>query len=363
MHEGMGMNSAALVTDPVSATPQFVSITITSRCNLRCVMCYHATGRVEKKDFSADMLGKLSGFISDAKLIELTGLGEPMLSDTFWDFLAEFPYDRHASDEQFVISFNCNGTLLNARNTERLLASRIRRIRFSLDGASEDVLFRIRGVHASDMRDRVGTLIKERNRGGRRYPLIGFQMTLMNENLAEIPDVLDSAADLGCDFVEIWTLNNLPKDGGSRWIIERENWTFDYTSQQIDGIDLDVLGTVVDQAHERARSRHLPLFTMTLGFARWSDGFPADRWDELRIPWNDRSIRCDQPWKEFRTTYDGDVFPCCWATKPVGRLGEASPRDIWTSGDFNQVRTDLVAGIIPEACSGAGCPHVLGRNR
>ncbi len=67
--------------------PDVVSITSTSRCNLRCVMCHHGIRKIKKEDFSLDLVEGLKSAFSSAGVVTLTGLGEPLLSDNFWWFL------------------------------------------------------------------------------------------------------------------------------------------------------------------------------------------------------------------------------------------------------------------------------------
>jgi MoaA/NifB/PqqE/SkfB family radical SAM enzyme len=58
--------------------PRIVSMTMTSRCNLRCVMCDRGIRNVKKEDFKADLVDMAGDFIASASLVDLTGLGEPM---------------------------------------------------------------------------------------------------------------------------------------------------------------------------------------------------------------------------------------------------------------------------------------------
>jgi len=95
----------ALASDP----PKIISMTMTSRCNLRCVMCDHGIRNVEKQDFKADLVDMAGDFITSASLVDLTGLGEPMLSDLFWNILQKFPVSAESGDGEFFLTFNSNG--------------------------------------------------------------------------------------------------------------------------------------------------------------------------------------------------------------------------------------------------------------
>src|SRR5271163_3557291 len=113
--------------------PAIVSMAMTSRCNLRCVMCHHGIRNIKKEDFQPDLVDMAGDFIASASLVDLTGLGEPMFSPLFWAVLGKFPVSPDAADGQFFLTFNSNGTLLNELNIEKVLQSRVRKVRVSLD--------------------------------------------------------------------------------------------------------------------------------------------------------------------------------------------------------------------------------------
>ena len=76
---------------------------------------------------------------------------------------------------------------------------------------------------------------------------------------------------------------------------------------------------------------------------------------------NENSIRCGLPWKELRITYDGDVFACCWGPKPIGNLRTETLEEIWNGVRMREMRTDLIAGAVPELCEGSDLRARWGR--
>jgi MoaA/NifB/PqqE/SkfB family radical SAM enzyme len=347
--------------------PEIVSMTMTSRCNLRCVMCDHGIRNVKKEDFKPDLVDMAGDFIASASLVALTGLGEPMLSDLFWNILQKFPVYPEPVDSQFFLSFNSNGTLLNERNIERVLQSRVRKIRISLDSADGELYRKIRGTDLVPIVDGVRALVRERNAMGRIFPKIGVEMTLMRANLGGVCDMIDLCAEIGVDFLEVWTLNHVAEDSLRNWKVVKGDWTFDYAEQMVDGLPKAVLREAVDRGHQRARERGMPVYSLILGEARATGDFPADAWQLPEsgpaMPWKPDSIRCDLPWKLLRVTYDGDVFACCWGPRPIGNLRTQTLESIWNSVAIREMRSDLMAGVIPDLCSGAACHFVGGRTK
>src|SRR5215475_6264054 len=177
----------------LSATkpPKIISMTMTSRCNLRCVMCDHGIRNVKKEDFKSDLVDMAGDFIASASLVDLTGLGEPLLSDLFWTILDKFPATANPADGEFFLTFNTNGTLLNETNVERILKSRVRKIRVSVDSSDPDLFRKIRGTNLKPILEGLRRLIEKRNELGRSYPKIHVNMTLMRANLGDVRNMVD----------------------------------------------------------------------------------------------------------------------------------------------------------------------------
>jgi MoaA/NifB/PqqE/SkfB family radical SAM enzyme len=345
--------------------PKIISMTMTSRCNLRCVMCDHGIRNVKKEDFQADLLDMAGDFIASASLVDLTGLGEPMLSDLFWKILEKFPAATQADEEKSFLTFNSNGTLLNERNVERVLQSRVRKVRISVDSSDPDLFRRIRGTELAPIVEGLRRLIRRRNAMGRRYPQVSVEMTLMRANLDGVCNMIDLAAEAGVDFLEVWSLNHIAEASLPTWQVRKDDWTFNYAEQMIDGLPRPEIDAAVVHFFEHAATRNLPLFTRILGENRTS-GALLDEFAELfggapNVVWSADSIRCGMPWKELRVTYDGDVFACCWGPKPIGSLRTQTLEAIWNNVAMRKMRSDLIKGVIPDLCAGAACDHIGGR--
>src|SRR3954454_1396820 len=103
----------------------------TAKCNLYCPMCPRETHKQPKEDMSDDIFERLvreSG--SSAEHMMLIGLGEP--------FMDRKIFDRIEYCEQHRIStlLSTNGTFLDEKMSERLLATPLQHITLSFDGAT-----------------------------------------------------------------------------------------------------------------------------------------------------------------------------------------------------------------------------------
>src|SRR6185312_14947964 len=63
----------------LNSTPALLTIESTSRCNLRCVMCPHAVGAVDRpKHFDEQLVKRLTKFLLRSDAVQLHGIGEPL---------------------------------------------------------------------------------------------------------------------------------------------------------------------------------------------------------------------------------------------------------------------------------------------
>jgi MoaA/NifB/PqqE/SkfB family radical SAM enzyme len=331
-------------------------------------MCHHAARKIEKQDFDLDLIGQFEDELLSVQQVTLTGLGEPLFSDSFWA-LVDTVAARRTSGTRPVLSFNTNGTLLNEANVRRLYQAPLKQIRISIDGSSEELYQKIRGTPLKTVLEGVRRLLTYR--GASPYPKIGIEMTLMKENLHDIEGMIDLAHDLKVDHLEFWSLNELKEDLLAKWTIERNNWTFTYRDQLLSAIPAEELTPRIEAAFAYAASRKVHLMTLLLGEQRHSEGFPTDiahgvlqdAPETADIPWKEGSIRCALPWVQLRTTYQGDVFPCCWGQKPFDSLRSHTLKEVWEGDGINRLRRDLVAGRLHPSCAGSPCHHIKGRKK
>lgn len=208
----------------VKSTPRMLTIETTSRCNLKCVMCPHGIGAVNRpKHLEDDLADGLARFIRRSSHIQLHGIGEPLNSPSFWKTLNRI---EPATDS----SINTNLTVKSKDRLDELLDSNIGLINVSLDAVRPETYEKIRGFDLSVVLDNLQYLIDGRNsraKGKRIY----INMTLMKSNIDELVDFVELGARLGVNAVCVWHLNRWPDEEMAKYQIERDGWVFDYASE------------------------------------------------------------------------------------------------------------------------------------
>ena len=211
----------------VISKPPILTIESTSRCNLRCVMCPHAIGAVDRpKDISLPLVEKLDTFISMAKQIQLHGIGEPLTSPIFWDILNKLP-----TPETCDSSINTNFTLLSDSQLEKIVNSNLQMVSISLDAARTSTYKKIRNADLNKVINNIRKLTKEKLKRKTEHPHIWLNMTLMRSNIEETVEFIQLAKILKADKVRLWHLNRWSENEMSKYIIKRDYWTFNYKKE------------------------------------------------------------------------------------------------------------------------------------
>lgn len=183
------------------APPDWLSINLTLRCNLRCVMCttcYEVDNELSTREI-LDIVDQAA--LMGIRILNPLG-GEPLLRPDLEEILT------HAASKDFYITLTTNGTLLDAaraRGLARIPPEKLH-VTFSLDGP-ERVHDQVRGegVWARALKGFENLREADLRAGNPRRKILANTI-LHRHNLEILPEFLDRLAALGFDGVQILTL-------------------------------------------------------------------------------------------------------------------------------------------------------------
>ncbi|WP_433260319.1 radical SAM protein [Actinosynnema sp. CS-041913] len=328
----------------VPPTPRELQVEVTGACNLRCRMCLvryaPAVGRREGA-LSYERFRDLVDALPALTRLTLQGLGEPLLAPHLLDML------RYAADRKVEAGFNTNGVLLDRGWARDLIAAGTGWVHVSLDGATAATYQDVR--HSTTFAPRPGqfdlvvenlrVLLAERAAAGGPRPVVKLVFVAMRRNIAELPDLVGLAADLGVD--ELW--------------VQNLSHTFD---------DTDPTGRYADiraYAAEEGLAEDVELLTRAFGAATAT---AEARGLRVRLPSTvDRRppVRtdgpgCTWPWDSAYVTHLGEVQPCCMVMgsdrATLGRLGDQPFTAIWQGEEYQRFRAALLTDEPPAVCRG-----------
>ena len=171
----------------------------TAKCNLYCPMCPRETHKQPKEDMTDEIFERLvteSG--RSAEHVMLIGLGEPFMDRKIFDRI-EF-CERH--DVSTLLS--TNGTFLDEKLSERLLASTLEHITLSFDGATkESYEYYRKGARFEKVRDNFVRFARMKHERGSKLQVV-VQMVRMERNASEVEEFVRFWSDVpGVDQVRV----------------------------------------------------------------------------------------------------------------------------------------------------------------
>jgi len=175
-----------------------LQIEVTSRCNLKCVMCPVTVlaDRWAPRDLSWETFERVASAFERAQWVHLQGWGEPMLHPRLYDMVAR------AKQAGCRVGFTTNGTRLTRANGVRLLERGLDLMAVSIAGACAATHEAIRA--GSDFRKLVANVkgfLELREEAPDGMPKVEIFFLMTPGNLAELPQAVELAAKLGADEV------------------------------------------------------------------------------------------------------------------------------------------------------------------
>jgi len=192
----------APLIDGFGRTVSYLRVSVTDRCDLRCVYCMseHMRFLPKAEVLSLDEIDRIaSAFIATGtRKLRLTG-GEPLVRRGFLDLVARLARHLDAGDLD-ELTLTTNGTRL-AEHAADLAALGIRRINVSLDTLKPDVFRRL--TRGGDLA-KVLAGVEAARAAGLRVKI--NTVALAHDNAAEIPALIQWAHGLGMDLTLIETM-------------------------------------------------------------------------------------------------------------------------------------------------------------
>ena len=195
---------------------------ITNLCNLRCMHCYQENFS-KSNDLDGSGLKKISDNIQQTTekwdktaCIHLTG-GEPLLKPEL------FPLLEDLGQKPFVeeLGLITNGLLIDQELMKKLSGfSKLRKMKFSLDGGDAETNDSIRQKGTFDSVMRNVSLIKKEE----RFEII-FMFTVMKRNFRSLPSLIRLCQDLGVNGLIIERFIPLGRGRESLTeVLSKEEW-------------------------------------------------------------------------------------------------------------------------------------------
>jgi radical SAM protein with 4Fe4S-binding SPASM domain len=256
-----------------------------------------------------------------AKTISLSGaLGEPLLNPDLVDMI------KYCKEIRMSSSVVTNATLLNEDLSREMLKAGVGEIRISIDGTTKDTYESIRiGAKFEKVIDNIQTLTELRKKLRAFGTIVGMQMTVMEKNLKEVPEMVKLANRLGVKELTIGGLNELA--------YPTREYLKSFKGET--NVDVQTASVIFQKANQIAKDLNIALHI-------------------------ENFTPCDAIWVHTYVTWNGYVTPCCWAPDPeginFGNVFEEKFSHIWNNQAYQNFRKAVYSKEPPLVC--IGCPRL-----
>lgn len=334
-HDSVGEALGPIATsDPVC-----LYLETTNRCNLLCTTCPRTYADLEPEaDMSWELFTRIVDQVPNIARVVLHGVGEPML-------VKDLPrMVRYLKARGAYVLFNTNGTVLTPKKGSELCDTGLDELRVSLDAANARTFVLVRGRdYFNRIVRNVRAFTEMQQRENLSLPRVSLWLTGLKETIAQLPDFVRIAHDVGVKEVYLQRLVYFDKDAigmarPDQALFER------LTREEQESLD---------RATDLARS---------LGIAFNASGAtePGESLacKDEKSPWS----LCRRPWAVMYFTANGRALPCCIApfsqrgyeNYTLGDATQESLREIWNGVAYQTFRSALQSDGPPKSCASCG---------
>jgi len=290
-------------------------------------------GRQKSEKMSSEEVRRVCGqVLPTATVLSPSVGGEPLLADI--DLLVE--QCRLYCVQLTMIT---NGVLLNTEKYKKM-RNVLKVMHISYDSHIKETYEAIRvGADYEQVTDNIRDVCTAANKDGNEILL---SVVVLKDNLRQLPEYVDFAADLGVDSIELQRLV--------------------YTVPN--GAQIDAFGNIPDEeiaaVHKevicRAEKRGLNLYSCIYGFVTLHVNRPAKakKYDhyELFKALVGITPACMLMTYYIRINPDGQVLPCCYSEYPevMGNVLEQSLEEIWNGKAYRRLRKQIFTRRFNKVC-------------
>lgn len=348
--------------------PSYLILELTTRCNLRCLMCaINADPRIQKGgewygDLSLEAFDNLTNVIPMIQRIDLNGHGESLLSPHFLPILAK------VKAQGAYVGITSNALLMGEEVCEAIVRHRMDEIIISIHAATPESYARIsRNGKLATLIKNITTLNQLKEKHATPCPAVTFNFVGMKSNIAELVELVRLANELKVKAVAVLPLAEYDNVKGES-LDSHDLITYippAYRLAKECGVELTIPKTYLDRIPleildpERAELERQQLAEKLAEEKRRETtgqkikSFLHRCWSKLsrEEPPPEVLVRdCLDPWDFFFVMQSGRVRPCCIIEENMGNLSEQPFEEIWFGEKYQKLRRDILNNTPPPQC-------------
>ncbi len=324
----------------LESKPRFFEVSLTSRCNLKCVMC-----EVWKKpwDIPKETVKEVIEYLPYLGRLRLSG-GEVFLSEYFEKLIEKSSYYPNVR-----MAINTNGLLIDEEWAKKLVKGNID-LTYSIDGVTKDTYEYIRkGAKFEDLLRSINLInkYKEKYLGDRHKIVIGMHIVIMKSNYRQLGQVVDFAQKYNFVFLSINPIQDI--SGPENIFLHKDREAVNFIKK--------IMPEVIEKARDCGIILHnrLPeiedavLYQEDLNIHNKTSAN-----DKNSFEYSDEKnseLLCHWPWQHLFVGFCGGVKPLCICRKEVGNIHRNSLKGIWNNRMMQLYRQRLLEDNYLDLCN------------
>jgi len=300
--------------------PPYIEIEVTTRCNMKCVMCEHTYWNEPEKDMSFEEFKYILDQFPRLHWIGLTGIGESFLNKDFLKMLS------FAKSKSFIVEIYDNFSLIDKDTASELIRLKIDTVYASIDAATKETYEKIRpGGNFERVINNVRYFMEAKRIKGAPLTAFNFHYIISKYNIHELLAYLELVHSLAQGLNPIVQFTRLL-----------------HSYKEINDLFVEVPQDLILKAEDKARELGITL--------SWNANTKGVK------PLPTKCIEWTMPFI-FVT---GDVIPCCAGNEAnrrdfqkaysLGNIFKTRFKDIWRGNKYKQLIDSLCRGRFPPPC-------------
>lgn len=315
----------------VSSKMRNLIVTLSTACNLKCVMC---EARELNWRISKDRLEEVISYFPYLERLVWQG-GEAFLVDYFDELIekaAQFPHLRQV--------ITTNGLLIDERRAENLVKSNVD-LTFSIDGVTKDVYEKIRqGADFGLLIKNLSNFNKARKKYGSPLLNINLHVVIMKSNYRQMEKYIEFAREHEFKLIAF-----LPIGGNFN---NPEN-----IFQLQDELALKFIERITPGIEKKAKKYGILLENRLPKRNKEGPVTPGEITSLVEKYNYDDRLLCHLPWIQLYIDFDGSIRPDC-VCRPDAAIGHAdrdSLADVWNNTKMQEYRKIIIDGCCSRICN------------
>ena len=304
--------------------PSYLEVEVSTRCNLRCIMCERTYWQEENKDMTLEQFKYIIDQFPKLKWIGLTGIGESFLNKDFLEMV------KYVKEKNVFVELYDNFFLVDERTSRELIKMGIDKFYISLDAATKEIYEKLRvGSNFERVINNLKKFFQLKKEMKADFPQVAFHFVVNKLNVREIPRYIDLAYSIG----------------------EKENLDIQFSRmlhsfKETEELFTEIPEEVIKKAEDKAKELGIKVV------------FNAD------VPQVKPSMKKCAEWTMPFIFVSGHVIPCCAGNEAgnrefqkrtaLGNIFSEPFKEIWRGEKYKNLRRMLNRGQVPLPCG--ACP-------